>query len=114
MIGGVFHPDPSSGFPPGTPSGASAVASWHGVAHMACGSAAFLALIAVCFVFARGLAASGQRRAAACSRIAGVLCAVGVVTAGGPHGSLTLFADVAIALLWTAIATTRLIRQATS
>jgi Protein of unknown function (DUF998) len=112
--GGVFHPDPSSGFPPGTPPGASAVASWHGVAHMVCGSAAFLALIAVCFVFARRLAATGQRRAAACSRIAGALCAVGVVTAGAPHGSLTLFAGVSLALLWIAIVTTRLIRQTTS
>ncbi len=37
--GGVFHPDPSSGFPPGTPAGASAVSSWHGVLHMVCGSA---------------------------------------------------------------------------
>jgi hypothetical protein len=111
--GGVFHPDPSSGFPPGTPPSASAVSSWHGVAHMVCGSTAFLALIAVCFVFARGLAASGQRRAAACSRTAGVLCAVGVITADAPHGSLTLFTGVAIALLCLAIATTRLVRQAT-
>ena len=97
--GGVFHPDPSGGFPPGTAPGASAVASWHGVAHMVCGSTAFLALIAVCFVLAHRLAASGQRRAAACSRIAGVLCAVGVVTAGAPHGSLTLFTGVSLALL---------------
>jgi uncharacterized protein DUF998 len=111
--GGVFHPDPSGGFPPGTPPGASAVATWHGVAHMVCGSAAFLALIAVCFVIARRLAAGGQRRAAACSRIAGLLCAVGVVTAGAPHGSLTLFTGVSLALLWVATVTARLIRQAT-
>jgi Protein of unknown function (DUF998) len=111
--GGVFHPDPSGGFPPGTPPGASAVASWQGVAHMLCGSAAFLVLIAVCFVLARRLAASGQRRAAACSRIVGVLCAVGVVTAGAPHGPLTLFTGVSLALLWVAIVTARLIQQAT-
>jgi len=111
--GGVFHPDPSGGFPPGTPPGASAVASWHGVAHMVCGSAAFLALIAVCFVLARRLAAGGQRRAAACSRIAGILCAAGVVTAGAPHGSLTLFTGVSLALLCVAIVTTRFIQQAT-
>jgi hypothetical protein len=65
-------------------------------------------------MIARRLAASGQRRAAACSRIAGALCAAGVVTAGAPHGSLTLFTGVSLALLWVAIATTRLIRQATS
>jgi hypothetical protein len=111
--GGLFHPDPSGGFPPGTPPSASAVATWHGVAHMVCGSAAFVALIAVCFVIARRLAADGQRRAAACSRIAGVLCAAGVVTAGAPHGSLTLFTGVSLALLWVATVTARLIRQAT-
>ena len=112
--GGVFHPDPSGGFPPGTPPGASAVASWHGVAHMLCGSAAFLALIAVCFVLGRRLAASGRRRAAACSRITGVLCAVGVVTAGAPHGSLTLFTGVSLALLWVAVVINRLMQQARS
>jgi len=80
---------------------------------MVCGSAAFLALITLCFMIAHRLAASGQRRAAACSRIAGVLCAVGVVTAGAPHGSLTLFTGVSLALLWVVIATARLIRQAT-
>jgi protein-S-isoprenylcysteine O-methyltransferase Ste14 len=112
--GGVFHPDPSGGFPPGTPIDASAVATWHGMAHMVSGSAAFLALIAACFVLGRRLVTSGQRRAAACSRIAGALCAVGVVTAGAPHGSLTLFTGVSLALLWVAIATTRLIQQATS
>jgi hypothetical protein len=110
--GGVFHPDPSGGFPPGTPRGASAVASWHGVAHMVCGGVAFLALIAVCFVLARALAASGQRRAAVCSRIIGVLSAAGVATSGAPHGSLTLFTGVSLALLWVAIVIIRRIRQA--
>ena len=45
--------------------------------------------------------------------IAGVLCAVGVFTAGAPHGSLTLFTGVSLALLWVAATTTRLVRQAT-
>jgi hypothetical protein len=70
---------------------------------MVCGGVAFLALIAVCFVLARTLAASRQRRAAVCSRITGVLCAIGVVTSGVPHGSLTLFTGVSLALLWVAI-----------
>jgi hypothetical protein len=53
--GGLFHPDPSNGFPPGSSAGASAVTSWHGVLHMVCGSLAFLSLIAACFVLAHGL-----------------------------------------------------------
>ncbi len=107
--GGMFHPDPSSGFPPGTPPGASAISSWHGALHEVCGSAAFLALIAVCFVLARRYAASGQRRTAVCSRAVGVLCAVGIAAGGAPHGSLTLFTGVSLALLWVALVTARLI-----
>ena len=38
---------------------------------------------------------------------------MGVVTAGAPHGSLTLFTGVSLALLWVAATTTRLVRQAT-
>jgi hypothetical protein len=64
---------------------------------MVCGSAAFLALIAVCFVLARRYSAGGQRRSAVCSGIAGALCAAGVATAGAPHGSLSLFAGVSVA-----------------
>src|SRR5580704_10583194 len=30
----IFHPDPSGGFPPGTPVAASAISSWHGVLQM--------------------------------------------------------------------------------
>lgn len=106
--GGIFHPDPSGGFPPGTPPDASAVSSWHGVLHQVSGSAAFLALIIFCFVAARRYRADGQRAAAACSVAAGVLCAAGVATGGAPHGSLTLFTGVSIALLWTAFTTARL------
>ena len=107
--GGIFHPDPSGGFPPGTPHDASAISSWHGVLHQVSGSAAFLALIIFCFVAARRYRACGQRAAAACSVTAGVLCAAGVASGGAPHGSLTLFTGVSIALLWTAFTTTRLI-----
>jgi hypothetical protein len=107
--GGIFHPDPSSGFPPGTPPGASAVSSWHGAAHQVCGSAAFLALIVFCFVLARRYQASGQRGLAACSAAAGVLCTAGVATGGAPYGSLTLFAGVSIALLWASFTAARLV-----
>ena len=106
--GGIFHPDPSGGFPPGTPQDASAISSWHGVLHQVSGSIAFLALIIFCFVAARRYRACGRRAAAACSAAAGVLCAAGVATGGAPHGSLTLFAGVSIALLWAAFTTTRL------
>jgi hypothetical protein len=105
--GGIFHPDPSGGFPPGTPAGASAVSSWHGVMHEVCGSAAFLALIVVCFILARRFSSRGQRLAAVCSLTAGVLCAAGVASGGAPHGSLTLFIGVSAALAWIAVTAVR-------
>ena len=106
--GGLFHPDPSGGFPPGTPAGGSAVSSWPGAAHMVCGSASFGAMIVACFVLARRLSASGRRGAAACSRGAGVACAAGIAASGASHGSLSLFAGVSVALLWLALAMARL------
>jgi hypothetical protein len=106
--GGIFHPDPSGGYPPGTPPGASAVSSWHGMLHQVCGSAAFLALIVFCIIFARRYRALGQPRMAAFSWLAGALCAAGVASGGMPHGTLTLFIGVTIALLWAAVIATRL------
>lgn len=67
-----------------------------------CGSAAFLALNAACLVLARRHQALGQRPKAVGSLLARVLCAVGVATGGMPHGTLTLFIGVSIALLWAA------------
>jgi hypothetical protein len=110
--GGLFHPDPTGGYPPGTPAGASAVASWHGVLHAVCGTTAFIAMVAVCLVFARRFAASGRRGLAACSRIAAVLVAAGAATAGAPHGSLNLYAGVSIAFLWIAAAITWILTAA--
>jgi hypothetical protein len=107
--GGVFHPDPSGGYPPGTPAGASAVSSWPGVLHAVCGSASFIALVVVCVMLARRYRASGQRGMAVCSLAAGVLCAAGVASGGAPHGSLTLFAGVSIASLWVGFVCARLI-----
>ncbi len=89
--------------PAGTRPGTSAVSSWHGVLHEVCGSAAFLALVVVCVMLARCYRASGQRGMAACSLAAGVLCAAGVASGGAPHGSLSLFAGVSIALLWVGV-----------
>jgi hypothetical protein len=106
--GGVFHPDPSGGYPPGTPPDASAVSSWHGALHEVCGSAAFVALVVACFMLARRYRGVGQRSMAGCSLAAGVLCAAGVASGGAPHGSLSLFAGVSIALLWVAAVSARL------
>jgi len=102
--GGIFHPDPSSGFPPGTPSSASAVSSWHGALHMIFGSLAFLSLIIICFVLASRFWQDRQRRRALCSLAAGGAGALGVMSGGAPHGTLTLFVGVGLAMIWMAAA----------
>jgi hypothetical protein len=112
--GGVFHPDPGDGFPPGTPADASVASSWHGVLHQVCGMSAFLALIALCFVLGHRFARTGQRRLAMGSRTAGALFAVALPASGAPGGALTLCAGVAIAMFWTAFASARIIARADS
>jgi hypothetical protein len=61
IAAGIFVADPADGFPPGTPPGRPATLSVHGTLHFVGAGLSFLALIAVCFVFARRFAALGQR-----------------------------------------------------
>lgn len=108
---GFFHADPSRGFPPGSPAGATGVSTWHGMMHLACGSVAFLALIAASFVLARYFAVRGRRGSAIFSCIAGVVFALGLANGSGPAGSLTLLIGVAVAWLWVALTDLRLIAE---
>jgi hypothetical protein len=104
---GIFHPDPSNGFPPGTSLHASAVSNWDGILHMVFGMALFIALIALCIILGRRAAAQGQQVWRFGSYLATALGAIGMLIAGGPIGSLTLFVGVAIALLWASGACVR-------
>ena len=97
----VFHPDPSGGFPPGTALGASATSNWHGMLHMVCGSAAFLALIVACFVFGRRFSRTGDCAWAMTSRAGGALFALALALSGGHDGPVILFAGVSIG--WLAV-----------
>lgn len=89
----------SGGFPLGTPLGASATGDWHGVVHLVCGSAAFLALIVVCFVFGRRFSPSGDRKWATLSLAAGILFALALTMSGGHDGAVILFIGVSIGWL---------------
>lgn len=62
LVGAAFHPDPGLGFPPGTPDTIPTTMSGHAALHMVGGTAAFLAVIADCFVLARLLSARARRR----------------------------------------------------
>jgi len=103
--GGVFPADPAFGFPPGTPDGAPAELSWHGVLHGIAPAAAGIALIAACFVFARRYVRRGERGWAAYC-LAAVVADV-ALTAGsfvGPDYRLML-AGGALVWIWAAVVT---------
>jgi hypothetical protein len=100
VAAGVFPPDPSQGFPPGTaePSARSYHAIVHGVAFMSL----FSSLIAACFVFASRFASVGSRVWRAYSVLIGVttplLIALGMgnVVATG----IAFYGVSVIALTW--------------
>ena len=61
IVGGIFHPDPGLGFPPGAPAGMPTAMSWHAVLHSIFFYTAFLSLIVACFVFVRRFTSQGRR-----------------------------------------------------
>jgi hypothetical membrane protein len=61
ILAGIFHPDPSVGFPPGAPAGVPATMSPHATVHTIAFFVAFLSLVAACFVFSRRFFSFGQR-----------------------------------------------------
>jgi hypothetical membrane protein len=109
--GGLFHPDPSLGFPPGTPADASAVSTLQGAMHLASGSTAFIALIVTCFVLANRFSARGDRRSAICSRVVGAVFLAGVMAGGAPGGTLALFVGVSLGWIWVSVTQARVIAE---
>ncbi|HEX6445936.1 MAG TPA: DUF998 domain-containing protein [Streptosporangiales bacterium] len=117
FLAGIFHADPTDGFPPGTPPGPGET-TWHGLLHMASFGVGFLCLIAACFVVARGLSARGQRRSAWGSRVAGLAlfaCVVATFAAAGTTVALVaLWAAVVLAWAWVTVVSARLMKEAGS
>ncbi|HEY3681576.1 MAG TPA: DUF998 domain-containing protein [Streptosporangiaceae bacterium] len=112
--GGVFPADPVSGFPPGTPGGVPATVSVPGTLHVVSAGLGFLALVAACFVLARGPAAPGGRGWAVCSRLCGVLFlagfGAGISAPTSPAGVLALWAAVVIGWAWLLVLAVRTLR----
>lgn len=100
--GGVFVADPAFGFPPGTPDGNPASMSWHGILHAIAPTIAGVAVIAVCFVFARRYAGLGRRGWAAYCVATAVLDIV-LTAASFPLADYRLMLAGG-ALAWVAIA----------
>jgi hypothetical protein len=115
VAAGIFRADPALGFPPGTAKDASAV-SWHGLLHMAFGSAGFLCLIAACLIAGHAFADRGARGWAAYSRITGLVFLAGFAgIASGSQGVLTTLpfaAAVVLAWSWVTALSVRFYRAA--
>ncbi|MFZ0920755.1 MAG: DUF998 domain-containing protein [Candidatus Dormiibacterota bacterium] len=109
--GGIFHPDPSNGFPPGAPTGNTAVSSWHGVLHLVFGSVAFLSLSLACFVFARRYSGRSERGLQIASIVAGIACAVGIMSGGAPGGTVSFFIGGIVGMLCVSLAAARLLAE---
>lgn len=114
LAAGLLVMDPVDGFPVGTPAGVPAAMSWHSIGHMVAGSAAFVCLIAACYVLGRHFGRAENRRLAAGSRLAGTVMLVGVgwSSTGGTAGSLTLATGVIAAMLWITTVAARYARAA--
>nr|WP_255426631.1 DUF998 domain-containing protein [Pseudonocardia sp. C8] len=99
VAGGVFVADPALGFPAGTGDGPPASLSWHGIMHGLAFAVGMLALVAAFAVFARVLAAAGDRLRARFSLAAGVV----FVVLGGTGAGVGdwRFVAVAIAVGWS-------------
>lgn len=112
--GGIFVPDPSLGFPPGTPDVYPETMSWHGLLHFIFGQLGFLALIIACFLFARYFAVVKLRGWSAYSAFTGVffLAAIvaGVAAMGAPWTMIALYAAVAAGWVWLTALAARSIR----
>ena len=109
IAAGIFHPDPSLGFPPGAPTGMPA-ASWHAVLHTVAFNVAFLSLIAACFVMARRFLAAGQRGWAAYGAATGVVPFLLIALSAVQGGSgVPLFAMGVITSAWVAALPARLL-----
>ncbi|MDE3076277.1 MAG: DUF998 domain-containing protein [Chloroflexota bacterium] len=73
IAAGLFSPDPSLGFPPGTPQGVpSGAQSWHSQLQGVAFDVGFVALIVACFLFARSFAVLREWRWAVYCLVVGV------------------------------------------
>jgi len=79
IIGGLFHPDPGLGFPPGAPAGMPTSMSAQAGVHSLAFYLAFLSLIAASFVIARRFAAEGRGAWRAYSLATGIVAPVLIV-----------------------------------
>jgi hypothetical protein len=74
--GGIFIPDPSLGFPPGTPAGVPANMSWHSMLHGVAPVVGFSALVIALIILGRRFGKAGDRTLMWASIFVGILTLV--------------------------------------
>jgi hypothetical membrane protein len=113
VAAGVFTPDPSLGFPPGTSPGIPVHMSWHSSLHGVAFSTTFIALVAASLVFARRFA--GLRRpgwAAYCIATGVAAPAMAALGMSNPGASAVPFALAgAVAFAWVSVLALQLMRE---
>src|SRR5262249_53961065 len=104
MGGGFFLPDPSLGFPPGTPDTYPESFSLHGLLHFIFGMIAFLSLVASSFVYRKYFATNHIQQWAVFSVLTGATFLVGIIappaTDSATWSSIVLYVAVALGWLW--------------
>jgi hypothetical protein len=107
ILSGVFVADAMDGFPPGTPAGDSAEASFSGIMHLMAGGIAFLSLVGASLVFARRFNSLGQRGWSAFSIMVGALILAGFaligIFPGEAFSNLLLTAAVVSGWVWLSL-----------
>lgn len=109
--GGIFVADPALGFPVGAADGPSASISWHGTLHGLAFMAGMTSLIASVGLLARHFAATGHRRTARISLVAGAAFLL-LGGTGAVAGDWRIVAvAVAIGWGWASLAAARIRRH---
>ncbi|WP_433268034.1 DUF998 domain-containing protein [Actinosynnema sp. CS-041913] len=102
--GGVFVADPAFGFPVGAPEGQPEVLSWHGMLHAVAFFAAFPALIASCFVFARRFSGKWSLYCV----VTGVVSVAPMAFMGSEWGTVMLYGVAVVSWLWVSAVAAKL------
>lgn len=113
ILGGIFHPDPGLGFPPGAPAGMPTTMSPGAGVHMLAFFTAFLSLIVASIVYARRFAGLGQWRWAIYCAATGV-ASIGLIILGTstPSWVGVIFAGAGVvAFGWVSALAARLVAE---
>ena len=115
VIGGIFHPDPGLGFPPGAPAGMPTTMSGGATVHTVAFFVAFLSLIVAWFVFVRAFLSRGHPGWAIYSAASGVLAPVFIILGSSNPSMVGILIAIAgaIAFGWVSVIAARLIVELT-